>query len=118
MRLGVGVSAAGYENGVRSKNTESVADYIQLVEEGLTPVVERVILDEGEKIGEDLMLSLRLKEGAEVSPLAQRMYGKAIEKYWSLGFLKSVGDGKRIYPTREGWLLSNRIFVELLSPQT
>jgi oxygen-independent coproporphyrinogen-3 oxidase len=114
--LGVGVSAAGYEDGVRRKNTEDIGGYIAAMEQGRSAVVEEERLSETERVGEDLMLSLRLKEGAEPAPLARELYGDVLERFRSLGFINQDPRSLRWIPTRMGWRLSNQLFSELLSP--
>lgn len=112
--VGVGVSAAGYRDGVRRKNTERVMDYLEAVEGGRTAVIEETALPSGDRIGEDIMLGLRLREGIELSTAASRLYGAVIEKYLALGYLKM--EENRICPTAKGWLLSNQMFQDLLTP--
>ena len=112
--LGAGVSAASYVGGVRRTNSAKVANYIETVEQGRPAWIEEVVLSEPERVGEDLMLALRLKEGAPVGPRARELYGPVLAKYEALGFLK-LSEG-RARPNLRGWLLSNRLFEELLSP--
>lgn len=110
--LGVGVSAAGYENGIRRKNTDRFYDYLNAMEQSCSAVVEETILSESEKVGEDLMLGLRLKEGSSFSGRAKELYGSVLDRFQSLGFLYSAGN--KIQPTRLGWLLSNQMFHEFV----
>lgn len=111
---GIGVSSAGYLNGVRSKNHERVMDYLSAIESGGRPVIEEDRLAEGERIGEDLMLAFRLKEGCEVSEAGWNLYGAVIQKYMNEGFLRR--DGARVVPTKKGWILSNQMFQDFLTP--
>ncbi len=112
--LGAGVSAAGYWDGARRKNTERVMEYMDAVECGKSPVIEEAILSEEDRIGEDLMLALRLKEGCTVSKVMRNLYGSIIDKYLDLGYLKM--EGNKLCPTEKGWLLSNQMFQEFLTP--
>ena len=114
--LGLGPSAAGFENGIRWKNVERLEEYFARVENGLLPREEEPRLKKPEQIGEDLMLGLRLREGARVSAEADRLYGKALRTFRDLGFLIFSPEASRARLTREGWLVSNQIFRELLIP--
>jgi oxygen-independent coproporphyrinogen-3 oxidase len=112
---GLGVSAAWHENGVRYKNTDNLTDYMDAVEGGRRPVLEETRLPDGERRGENLMLGLRLAEGVSPDQEDIVLYGAVLEKYAGLGFLTRDAEG-RYRPTLKGWLLSNRLFSELLSP--
>ncbi len=112
--LGIGVSAAGYMNGIRRKNTERVMEYLEAIETNQSPAIEETSLNAEDRIGEDLMLALRLKEGAEISAQAGELYGPVINKYLKLGYLTIAAN--RIHPTQKGWLLSNQMFQDLLTP--
>lgn len=112
--LGAGVSAAWYADGLRRKNHESLTDYLAAVESGAGPVLEETKLSEAERLGEELMLGLRLREGVRPSAVARALYGRVLERFTGLGFLKREGDA--FLPTRRGWILSNRMFEHFLSP--
>lgn len=114
--LGAGLSAASYDGRTRRKNTEDLDLYLRAVEEGRSPVEEEAVLSDTERVGEDLMLSLRLKEGVRPSSRARELYGPVLDRFRSLGFLVSDPAGARFEPTLRGWRLSNRLFQELLSP--
>jgi len=114
--VGVGVSAASYENGVRRKNTASLDDYLRAVESGRSPAVEEDRLPTDQQKGEDLMLALRLKEGMSLSPEMDRLYGGVLRRYQILGFLTFDPTANTVRPTRLGWRLSNQLFQELLTP--
>jgi coproporphyrinogen III oxidase-like Fe-S oxidoreductase len=109
-------SAASYRDGVRRTNTAKVSDYLEALESGRSVFVEETRLSEPERVGEDLMLALRLKEGSAVGPRARELYGPVLEKYAALGFLETEDGGRLVRPTLKGWLLSNRLFEELLAP--
>lgn len=111
--LGAGVSAASYRDGARRQNTDSVKDYVESVNLGRPPVVEETVLRGRERIGEELMLSLRLDEGARVSGAARKRYGPALDRFRDLGFL-SYTDGDRARLNRAGWLVSNQLFREFI----
>lgn len=112
--LGAGVSAAWYADGVRRKNHESLSDYLAAVESGAGPVAEETLLSDAERLGEDLMLGLRLGAGVRPSASVRALYGAVLERFAGLGFLKREGETYR--PTRRGWILSNQMFEHFLKP--
>jgi oxygen-independent coproporphyrinogen-3 oxidase len=112
--LGAGVSAAGYDGRTRRTNTDNLSVYLMAMEGGQTPVVEETTLTDAERVGEDLMLGLRLAEGVAPSAEAARLYGAALDEAVAEGLLRR--DGERYRPTRKGWRLSNALFVKLLAP--
>jgi oxygen-independent coproporphyrinogen III oxidase len=112
--LGAGVSAAWYAGGLRRKNTDDLTDYIEALEAGRSPQVEAVRLPEEERVGEDLMLGLRTRDGASLGPRTLELYGAALRRHSSDGLVRL--EAGRAKPTRRGWLLSNRLFSDLLSP--
>lgn len=71
-----------------------------------------VRLNTAERAGENLMLALRLKEGARITQEAERHYGNVLKKYQALRLLRLSAGRARL--TRKGWILSNQIFRELL----
>jgi oxygen-independent coproporphyrinogen-3 oxidase len=110
--LGAGVSAAWYRDGVRRKNTENLTDYMEAENDGRSPVVEAVELSEPERVGENLMLGLRTRNGAALTDRAEILYGDVLRRHAAQGLLKMTPG--HVFPTRRGWLLSNRVFVDLL----
>ncbi len=112
--VGVGVAAADYDGKVRRRNTHRLDDYMARWENGKTAVVEETLLTEPERVGENLMLSLRLRDGAQLTPQTRELYGSVIQRFASLGFLELQAD--QLKPTRQGWKLSNMLFQELLTP--
>lgn len=112
--LGAGVSAAGYDGVCRRTNTDDLTAYMRSVETDGVAAHTSVALSSDEREGENLMLALRLKEGIIPSARGQTLYGNALDRHVRDGLL-SVIHG-RYRPTRKGWRLSNRLFVDLLSP--
>jgi oxygen-independent coproporphyrinogen-3 oxidase len=113
--IGVGLSAAGFDGRHRRVNAKAMDDYLAAVEGGRSPVAEESTLTPEERVGEDLMLALRLADGVRPDETARRLYGPVLDRFTALGFLTRHPDG-RLTPTLKGWLLSNRLFQELLSP--
>ncbi len=110
--LGVGVSSAWYDGTTRHTHTDDLTTYMESVEKNGIPASEKVELTPSERDGENLMLALRLREGVRPTPLGQSLYGNALDRHVKDGLLTKNGPLYR--PTRKGWRLSNRIFVDLL----
>lgn len=111
--LAAGVSSAWYDGAARHTATDDLTEYMDSVECAGTPTVDTVRLPPDQKEGENLMLALRLKEGVLPTPAGQALYGPALDRHVHDGLL--VREGARYRPTRTGWRLSNRIFVDLLN---
>jgi oxygen-independent coproporphyrinogen III oxidase len=110
---GAGVSAAYYAEGVRTRNTADLDDYLGRLERGRSPVDEELRLEGVKRRGEDIMLGLRLREGVRLEPDDVKAFGPALERFVREGLL--IKEGEAVYrPTRRGWLLSNRMFRELI----
>ncbi|MEZ0323727.1 MAG: radical SAM family heme chaperone HemW [Hydrogenothermaceae bacterium] len=81
--LGVGVSAWSFVNNERFGNTKNINQYIQMIEKGLKPVINREFLNE-EKIREEkIFLGLRLKEGIDIDLISDKemLYTFVMEGY-------------------------------------
>jgi oxygen-independent coproporphyrinogen-3 oxidase len=115
--LGLGLSAAGYDGGLRRKNREDLDGYLTDLAAGRRPVESEEKLSGSEARAETVILALRLKTGVEIGPLDAALFGPILEKYTNLGFLhaQTVSLGTRLYtPTLAGWRLSNSLFADLL----
>ncbi|MDX1565310.1 MAG: radical SAM family heme chaperone HemW [Phycisphaeraceae bacterium] len=107
----LGPGAAGHLGGVRWKNVPHLGRY--LATEGGCPVQETERLDEQGRIGERLMLGLRLREGLEMSqtqlgPERQRK----VERWIGRGWMARSGDRIRLTP--EGMLQADSILADLI----
>ena len=112
--LGAGVSAAWYVDGCRRTNTDNLSVYLLALEAGETPVVEEIRLSDDERVGEDLILGFRLREGVAPTAHQRRLFDAAFQHLVAQGLLPEK-DG-RYCPTRRGWLLSNTLSLPFLSP--
>ena len=110
--IGIGASASGYENGVRKKNHSRIFPYMEGMKKAEPMIEEEYQLSAEEQIGENLMLALRLKEGADWDDLTQKHYGAVFNQFKQSGHL--YFENKKVRLTREGWLISNQIFQELV----
>ena len=117
-----GMSAAGYEGGVRYRNAREFETYCNAVENGLSARAEVEALSPGERLGEAAMLALRTASGLEYADFSRRFavdapraFHTALKKCMTAGLLEGDADGARL--TRRGRLLANSVCAEFLTPQ-
>ena len=114
----LGPAAAGHCGGWRWKNVPSLAEY--LASGPLPPICDVEHLDDDGRIGEELMLGLRLLDGIELTRLQAllaegtrgRQRAKAIEAHIASGLLQREDDHLRL--TRRGLLLADTVLCELI----
>ena len=114
-----GPGASRYVNGVRETNHRSTTTYLKCILAGASPVAEREMLDPERRARERLVFSLRRLEGVSRKAFDRaagfsidRLAGPAIARLVALGVL--VDDGDRLRLSREGLLVSDAIWPELL----
>lgn len=114
-----GPGAARYVDGVRETNHRSTTTYLKRVLAGQSPVADRERLDPRRRAGEFLVFSLRRLEGIArdtfhecTSYSLDDMAGEAIAQFVELGLL--ADDGQTVRLTREGLLISDSLWPELL----
>jgi oxygen-independent coproporphyrinogen III oxidase len=110
--IGVGVSAAGYRNGVRRKNTPRLQSYLESCRAGRLPEADDVRLDDAERAREDLMLQLRLERGVDAAAL-RRSGVPNLDVFLSQGL--AVEKDGRFALRPAGWLVSNQLFQHLVA---
>ncbi|MBI5594455.1 MAG: radical SAM family heme chaperone HemW [Elusimicrobia bacterium] len=119
--LGLGCGASGFLGGERYQNEEKLRPYIERALRGERPVAQRERLAGKEKLGESLMLRLRLLEGASLTPAMQEAFRPQIARLVERG-LVSVEDGgcsrclPRLRLTREGLFIASEVFREFVPP--
>ncbi len=114
----LGPSASGHVGGVRWKNIARLADYLEVGP--LPPVVDVERLDDDGRVGEMLMLGLRLIDGIEQEHvddlLASGHRGHdrdaAVRRHLASGLLERC-DG-RLKLTRHGLLLADTVLADLI----
>ena len=114
----LGPGAAGHVGGTRWKNVPRLSEY--LATRGLAPITDVERLDRDGRIGEELMLGLRLIDGMKLDRLRELLgrgdrgaeRAAAIERGVRSGLLCD-GDG-RLRFTRRGLLLADTVLAELL----
>jgi oxygen-independent coproporphyrinogen-3 oxidase len=114
-----GPGAARYVNGIRETNHRSTTTYLKHVLAGESPVAERELLDPELRARERLIFGLRRLEGVDRATFrdatgfeVDRLAGRELRKYAEIGVLQD--DGVRIRLTREGLLVSDSIWPDLL----
>jgi oxygen-independent coproporphyrinogen-3 oxidase len=118
--LGIGPGAASYLNGFRSKNILSPHKYIlNLLSKGEIGCCENEMLNLKGKMGETLILGLRLLDGISYEVFEKRFgktldaeFGDKIKKLQEEQLLEN--DGKKLKLTHKGIIFSNEVFVELV----
>ena len=117
-----GMSAAGYEEGVRYRNARDYVAYCTALESGASPQAEREVLSAAGRIGEAAMLALRTQRGIEHADFrtrfgvdVARVFAAATKKCMTAGLLE--GDAQAIRLTQRGQLLANSVCAEFLQPE-
>ncbi|MBI4387080.1 MAG: radical SAM family heme chaperone HemW [Elusimicrobia bacterium] len=140
--VGLGCGASGHLDGIRYCNLDRLADYCRALEEGKSPVAESESLRGRERLGETLLLGLRVLSGVELTPESEAAFGEAIERLSAQGLIEVAGAGRGISArhrgqggttssrdagpaiarpramclTRSGVFLANRVFEEFVPP--
>jgi len=117
--LGLGVAAASYDGRTRSTNTREIEEYLTRFEQGLDATGEHETLDEAGRMGETMMLGLRLVRGVSWGSFERRfgvpmrsVYGRVIDRLCAQELLEADARGIRL--TARGRLLGNRVFAAFL----
>lgn len=119
--LGLGCGASGFLGGERYQNEDKLKPYIERTLRGERPVAHSERLSGKEKLGETLMLRLRMLDGASLTPGMQAAFRPQLERLTARG-LVSVDDGgcsrclPRLRLTREGLFIANEVFREFVPP--
>ena len=110
------VWGARYAAGARRANRKDLAGYLGALEQGRDPIEWKEDFDSARRLGEALMLGLRLVEGVDLDALGVR-YGTDVRARYAEDWERAVEaklvvlEGPRARLTREGWLHSNDVFV-------
>lgn len=114
-----GPGAARYVDGVRETNHRSTTTYLKRVSAGDSPVAEREELDGEQRAREQLIFGLRRLTGVERTAFEARtgyavdeLAGEQIARFVALGLL--LDDGQTIRLTREGLLVSDSLWPDML----
>jgi oxygen-independent coproporphyrinogen III oxidase len=105
--FGFGCSAHSYDGKTRRwSNQRDVLEYVRLVDQGFSPIIEKQILTESDIRAESLFLGLRLMQGLSLDLC--KGYETDLTRFREAGLLEL--DGNSIRLTRNGALLSNEVF--------
>lgn len=114
-----GPGASRYVDGIRQTNHRSTTAYLERLRQGLSPVAEEECLDDEARARESLVFGLRRLEGVNRSEFKTRtdcsideLAGPMIKRFVELGML--LDDGERIKLSREGLLVSDSLWPELI----
>ncbi|MCU0960257.1 MAG: radical SAM family heme chaperone HemW [Pirellulaceae bacterium] len=117
--LAVGPGAARYVDGCRETNHRSTFTYLRRVRAGLSPVAESERLTAVDRAREMLVFRLRMLEGISRAEFRQRtgcdldeLAGRPLRRFAAWGLVQDTGD--RIRLTREGLLVSDALWPDLL----
>ncbi|MBQ7797793.1 MAG: radical SAM family heme chaperone HemW [Clostridia bacterium] len=117
--LGLGVSAHSFLEGYRFNNTPRLDEYIEMVNEGKLPVVEKEFIRDSERRTEYIMLSLRLATGLNLKRFRKRFNedllktrASQIQALIKAGYVYIEDGFLKISPQHV--YVSNRIILELL----
>ena len=109
----MGPAAAGHVNGVRWKNVPRLSEYLKVGP--LPPITDVEELDEDGRVGEILMLGLRLNEGISQARLPGLLAGgraEIVRRHVASGLLEHREGRLRF--TRRGRLLADTVLADLL----
>lgn len=118
--VGIGAGAHGYVHGRRTMNHPAPRRYIEMLDEGRSPVSNVETIDPKTAMGETMMLGLRLLDAGVSAPaFAERHgvslldhFGEEIDRLTELGLL-ATEDG-RVFLTERGTFLANSVCAEFL----
>ncbi len=117
--LGLGLGASSCWKDCRTKNTESFEEYIKRAEEGICLTIEQQALTKQEKMEEFMFLGLRRMEGVRKNEFLERfgkelseVYGEVVKRQENQGVIAQ--DGERLWLTKRGIDVSNRVMAEYL----
>lgn len=111
--LAIGPSAAGHVNGLRWKNVPHLGQYLASC--GAAPVQDVEQLDARARVGEHLMLRLRLLEGVPLDWIDQHVDAERcaiIDRHIADGLLQRTA--AHVALTRRGLLLADSVISDLL----
>jgi oxygen-independent coproporphyrinogen-3 oxidase len=118
--LGLGAGASSFFNGERYKNINLPARYIAQTNESETAVESRETPDRRQRMGEAIMLGLRLREGLNLTTFEnqfgitfQEAFGETVERLEKMELMELRND--RAALTREGLFLADSVIVEFIT---
>ncbi len=117
--IGLGAGASSFFNGDRYKNTNLPARYIAQIQKSRTAVESRETPDRRQRMGETVMLGLRLRGGIRLTTFEKQFdtsfhaaFGNTIEKLEETGLIKISEDNVAL--TDEGLFLADSVIIEFI----
>ncbi|MBV8204726.1 MAG: radical SAM family heme chaperone HemW [Candidatus Eremiobacteraeota bacterium] len=117
-----GMSAAGYEQGLRYRNIRDLEGYCAAIERAGSARCEEEHLEPEARLGEAAMLALRTSRGIDAQDFERRfgvlitdVFAHAARRCIAAGLLEQDRSGMRL--TARGRLLANSVCAEFLEPQ-
>lgn len=112
--LGIGCGATSFVGGERRTNEPSIVGYCKAVESGGSAAVSSESLAGKEKLGETVLLGLRLVDGLDLTDEMDSEFAVSWRKLQGSGLVELIGRRARL--TRKGLLLANLAFQEFVPP--
>ena len=116
--IGVGAGAAGWVDGVRTKNAPSPKRYMASIAAGAVVRVEEERTDTATQLGDALAVGLRLREGVDVDGLGRRLgvdvraaIAPVLDELLAAGCFEWHGDRLRV--TEPSILVTSELLVRL-----
>lgn len=120
--MAFGMSAAGYDDGLRYRNHKNFELYCASLENGTSARAEEELLRSDARLGEAAMLALRTSAGIDYDDFRKRfgvevtdVFETSLKKCMAAGLLEQDAVGARL--VRRGRLLANTVCAEFLEPQ-
>ncbi|MCS6862390.1 MAG: radical SAM family heme chaperone HemW [Abditibacteriales bacterium] len=117
--VGAGAGAHGYLNGVRYWNEKLPQRYVARVSKEGRAIVGSERLSARARLGEALMLGLRLLDGVSLDAMTERfqldprdVFEREMRRLTAFGLVRQ--ENGRLWLTRQGVLLANRVFMEFV----
>jgi oxygen-independent coproporphyrinogen-3 oxidase len=117
--VGTGAGAHGYLSGVRYWNEKLPQRYIERVSKESRAIDGSEQLSPQEKLGEALMLGLRLLDGVHLDAMTERfqldpraVFRREMNRLQELGLLRH--EQNRLALTRQGLFFANQVFMEFI----
>lgn len=118
--VGLGVGAASYRAGVRSRNTRELEEYCKACESGRPATGESERLKGAARLGEAAMLALRTAQGVRFAEFKERygvdfeeFYAPVIARHRDAACLEVDGAGARL--TRRGRFVANDVCADFVT---
>ncbi|MBI3550811.1 MAG: radical SAM family heme chaperone HemW [Elusimicrobia bacterium] len=112
--VGLGCGASGYLDGERYANMDRLKEYCETVERGAPPAAEAERLDAKARLGETMLLGLRLIDGLALTEEMRRSFAPELAHVEAQGWVEQQGGAAKL--TREGIFLANKVFEEFVPP--